>query len=276
MDRPRQGNRRTGFTLIELMVGGSVTLVILGAAYACLQAGLQARKAAGSRAEVCQNARVALSFLAADLRSACPLSEEYEFVGMQRRLGEVEADNLDFATHNWKPRASGESDLCEVSYFVNPDPRTGELGLWRRRDPSPDDRPFEGGEREEIAAGVRGLRFEYSDGFTWFESWGKEADQRGEGSRASLFNLTGLPEAVRITLSLSEPLPEGEPQGARPAGSRIAAAESRRADTPLVFQTVVRLNLAGRATRASSSLGGAGSSSPTAGAASGGSARGGS
>src|SRR5258708_32744881 len=98
----------SGFTLIELVISASLMAMILGAAYLCLNAAISGQKLIEPRAEVLQNARVAMAMLSADLRSACPLSKDFEFLGMHRMLDEVEADNLEFATHNYIPRRPRE------------------------------------------------------------------------------------------------------------------------------------------------------------------------
>jgi type II secretion system protein J len=230
-----------GFTLIELLVGIAVMAGVLAGAYLCLDAGLGSQKLIESRRDVAQSARVALALLAADLRAACPLSADFELLGMDRELGGIEADNIDFATHNWRPRAPGEGDFCEVSWFVDTHPESGGLALYRRRDPSPDDQPLDGGSREEIVSGVRGFRLEYFDGFGWYDTWGSEARGSAAAERAlTAFNLFGLPEAVRITLSLAPP------------GAGAAEREGMT-EPPLAFQTVVRLELQGRASRLSAS-----------------------
>jgi hypothetical protein len=88
--------------------------------------------------------------------------------------------------------------------------------------------------QEEIAPGLRGLQFEYYDGIEWFSDWG-DPDGRGkqENSRRDHPNLYGMPEAVRVTLSLGP--------------VRRTANESRaeEEEPALVFQTICRLNLAG-------------------------------
>jgi hypothetical protein len=116
--------------------------------------------------------------------------------------------------------------------------------LWRRRDPSPDDEPLAGGSREEIARGLTGLKFEYSDGFDWYDQWGDPAGKRkkDETTRAEHPNLFGLPEAVRITLWIS------------PVTSRLSrpSGDEQNSEPPLVFQSVARLNLAGVSQRSDS------------------------
>lgn len=236
-------SRTSGFTLIELVISSALMTLILVSGYMCLSSALSSQKMIHARGEAAQSARVALAIISADLRSACVLSKEFEFLGMDRMLGEVEADNLDFGTRNYTPRRAGEADFCEVSYFVGPEPESGKLSLWRRRDPTFDDEPLSGGSREEIARGVRGVRFEYYDGWEWFDEWG-DPERKGKAQNSLLVqpNLSGLPEAVRVTLWLETAEKPG-----------VAREDD---DTSMVFQTIARLNLA----RAQSGSGDAGNS----------------
>lgn len=236
MKIPAPGRTSSGFTLIEIVISASLMAIILVGAYLCLSSGLASQKLIESRGEAVQSARVAMALMSADLRGACALSKDIQFIGMDRMLGEVEADNLDFATHHYTPRRAGEGDFCEVSYFVREDGVPGQFSLWRRRDPKLDDQPLSGGRREEILRGLRGLRLEYYDGFVWYDEWG-DAEGRGkkQNSLKEKPNLAGMPEAVRITLWI-------EP-GSR--FSKTAASKAEKAELSLMFQTVVRLNLAG-------------------------------
>jgi len=105
--------------LIELMVSAALMSVILAAAYVCFSSGVESQTLVEERVDMAQQARVAIGMMTADLRSAAPLSKEVEFLGMDRMLGEIEADNLDFGTYNYRPRRAGEGDFCEVSYFLS-------------------------------------------------------------------------------------------------------------------------------------------------------------
>jgi type II secretory pathway component PulJ len=221
-----------------MVISGALMSLILASAYACLQAAFSSQRLMEPRLEAAQTARVAMALMASDLRSACPLSREFEFIGMDRVKGEVEADNIDFATHNYIPRRSGEGDYCQVSYFLDRGSDSEELSLWRRRNPIIAMDPLSGGRREEIASGVRQLKFEYFDGFDWYDTWGDpDGRSRAQTSWRIQPNLTGMPEAVRITLALD---------GERATETRRSSDESPRKSS-MVFQTVVRLDLAGRA-----------------------------
>jgi prepilin-type N-terminal cleavage/methylation domain-containing protein len=233
------------FTLIEMMISVALMSLILVSAYLCLGAGFSARKLIEPRAEVIQNARVAMAIMTADLRAACPLSKDQDFIGMTRTLGEVEADNLDFGTHNYTPRRAREGDFCQESLYLDKDPETGQFSLWRRRNPILALDPLSGGSKEEIATGVVGLKFEYFDGLDWYDSWGEDPSSgRKQTSGREQTNLNGLPEAVRITLLL-----DSDPD------KKISDAATKEAKpvAPLAFQTVAQLNLADASQNASGS-----------------------
>ncbi|MBA4150285.1 MAG: prepilin-type N-terminal cleavage/methylation domain-containing protein [Verrucomicrobia bacterium] len=236
-------SKASGFTLIELVISSAVAAMILVGAYMCLSAGLAGQKLIEPRSEVTQNARVAMAIISADLRSACPLSTEFDFLGMARTMDDIEADNLDFATHNYAPRRPGEGDFCQLSYFLEKD-EEGRFNLWRRRNPVIGLDPLEGGTREEIARDLRGLRFEYFDGLDWYDDWGNLETRKSKDPSDEEPNLSGMPEAVRITL-MFDPSPKKTNASAAP--SEIAP------EPPLVFQTVVRLELAAASQSAASS-----------------------
>ncbi len=222
----------SAFTLIEMVISGALMSIVLASAYVCLSAGVSTRRLVEARSDAVQGARVAMSMIAADLRCAVPLSKDFEFIGLKRELEGDSADNLDFATRNYIPQKSYEPDYCEVSYFVQKDPANGTLTLFRRRDPTPDPEPFSGGVREEIARGLRSLRFEYYDGYDWYDEWG---DPEGK-KRLAAFpepNVSGLPEAVRVTLTV-------DPSFERRSPDREA---DKTGEPPLTFQTTARVNM---------------------------------
>jgi prepilin-type N-terminal cleavage/methylation domain-containing protein len=224
------------FTLIEIVISSALMALILVSAYLCLSACINGKNIVEPRADIFQNARVTMALLAADLRGACLLPGDSPFLGMKRTVGEVEADNLDFATHNWTPHHAHEGDFCEVSYYVEQDPQTGRFSLWRRRNPTLAPDPLSGGSKEEITENILGVRFEYSDGTDWYDNWGEvEGKAKAENSQRQQNNLDGLPEAVRITLMLDS----------NPDSKKDPLTDKRIIEPPLVFQSVACLNLAG-------------------------------
>jgi hypothetical protein len=238
--------------------------LILVSSYLCLNAAISSQKLIEPRLAVIQNARVAVSLITADLRAACPLSKECDFLGTQASLGDIPADSLTFATHNYTPHRDREGDFCEVTFSLGRDPRSGEYVLYRRRNPLIAYDAFAGaGKTEEIARGLLGLRLQYYDGFDWYDNWGELT--RPDKVKSSLRvepNLEGLPVAARITLWFdADPRPRsvGPKEGATPrsasnenlSGADNAKSESATAKEPLVFQTIVTLELAAAPQRAS-------------------------
>jgi len=214
------------------MISSALMALILVSAYLCLGAGFSAQKMIEPRAEIIQNARVAMAIMSADLRAACPLSKTDDLLGMTRTVGNVEADNLDFATHNYTPRHPREGDFCQESLYLDKNPDTGQFSLWRRRNPTMALNALSGGSREELAQGVAGLKLEYFDGTDWYATWGDvDPKKQGQGSAPEPGNLTGLPEAIRITLLMD-------------SNPRKKRAGEEALEPPFVFQTIVQLNLA--------------------------------
>jgi hypothetical protein len=213
-----------------MVISGALMTIILASAYICLSAGVSSQKLIDARSDGAQSARVAMTMMAADLRSAVPLSAEYDFLGMHRELNGANADNLDFGTRNFIPKKLHESDFCEVSYYVERNPDKS-MTLFRRRDSSPDMDPLSGGTREEIARGVQDLRFEYYDGLDWYEDWG-DATGKKQTKLIPDPNMSGMPEAVRITLTVD------------PGFERKKSAEEKSSEAPLTLQTTARLNMA--------------------------------
>ena len=248
-----RANSRQAFTLIELVISAALMALIVVSAYLCLNAAVSSQKLIEPRATVFQNARVAMALMAADLRCACPLSKDSAFLGLHRMIGTIPADNLDFATHNYTPRRPHQGDYCQVSLYLDKDPESGQFALYRRRNPALALDPLAGGTREEIASGLRGLRFEYYDGFDWYESWG-EVDRRSkaQNSRRERYNLAGMPQAVRITLWFDSN-PRTKPADSPGTAAATPSTEEPATAPPLVFQTVAHLNLATASQNASGS-----------------------
>jgi prepilin-type N-terminal cleavage/methylation domain-containing protein len=247
MSIPRRHPNLAGFTLIELVLSAALMAIIMVSSYLCLNAAVASQKTIGPRVDIFQNARVAMAIMTADLRGACPLAKEFQFLGMHRMLGEVEADNLDFATHHYTPRRPREGDFCEVSFYLDKNPNSGQYSLWRRRNPTIAPDPLSGGSREEIAQGLLGLRFEFYDGLEWYDTWG-EVKGRGkeQNSLRVQGNLSGMPDAVRITLGF-----DANPHPVKTAAVSEVSTPQAATEPPMVFQTVVQLNLAASSRRSS-------------------------
>ena len=242
--RPRP--RVRAFTLIELLLSATLMSGILAASYVCLRAAMTSRSLVEDRSDAIQTARVVMNLIATDLRSAHRISDQHTILGLDRQLEEIEADTIDFVTRHHQPNLPMEADYCETSYFVARNPQDGRCALLRRRDPLPDDEPLAGGKREVLIDDILGLKFEYYDGWEWYDDWGdarspEETTQAESASLLSAAARNGFPEAIRVSLLLPE----------KPESNRLnipAPTDPETAPSPpatLAFQNIVRLNLAG-------------------------------
>ena len=237
--------KNAAFTLLEVVISAAVGAMILTAAALCLNASISSQKMIDPRVDMMQSGRVALALMAADLRAACPLDKSYAFLGSHRMVGKTVADNIDFATHNHTPRHPREGDLCETSYFLDKSAATGKLELWRRRNPTLAPDPLSGGSREEIVPNVKALEMEYYDGLDWYDTWGDITGKKQANSDIEHPNLDGMPQAVRITLSLDADTAPKKKDEETPVTNAPA----------MVFQTVVYLELAAISKSADSTSG---------------------
>lgn len=224
---------REGFTLIEILITSAITVIVAGGAYGCLRAAISTQSMVNERMDNMQTARSVIRLITEDLRATTPMLGESEFLGLDRIIKNAEGDNIDFATKNYSYSRPGEADFCEVSYFVTSSDVEGELILMRRRDPTPDTKPIEGGQIEMIARGLRYLKFEYYDGVEWYDDWGSTDNIKPDQDSLLLpGNLYGIPSAVRISLSFAKPSDNpGQTIRTRQPGSKQEA--------PANLQTIV-------------------------------------
>jgi type II secretion system protein J len=192
----RRRRVRRGFTLIELVVAGTVAALVLGAVTFSLSQVGRARLIATERTEAFQRAGTALENIRRDVSAA--MRDEDLFLcrfllttdePSVRNGGNDRSELLLFSEsmRSIQPiEYQGEGREYETHYRIEDD----ELGaaLWRRRDAVPDEVPDGGGMAEPIADGVVGLLVEASDGLgSWRPEWDSDID--------------GIPMLVRITVT---------------------------------------------------------------------------
>lgn len=192
----RRRRVRRGFTLIELVVAGTVAALVLGAVTFSLSQVGRARLIATERTEAFQRAGTALESIRRDV--AAVMRDEDLFLcrfllttdePSVRNGGNDRSELLLFSEsmRSIQPiEYQGEGREYETHYRIEDD----ELGaaLWRRRDAVPDEVPDGGGMAEPVADGVVGLLVEASDGLgSWRPEWDSDID--------------GIPMLVRITVT---------------------------------------------------------------------------
>jgi type II secretion system protein J len=182
--------RRGGFTLVEVLVTLLITAIMLSAVYTSFVGTVAAKQYSEQIKEAGRTGQAILGLMRRDFEGAMIFSPgEPAMVGKSGSVGSADADAVDFVSTSDSRRAvdGKASDYNEVGYvaYTNEE-ETDMLCLYRREDFFLDESPFDGGVLELLDDSVRALTFEYFSEGGWLTEW------QGEG----------LPEAVRITLTL--------------------------------------------------------------------------
>ena len=196
MKRSNKRHSPLGFTLIELVVAGTIAAMVLMAVTFALAQLSKTRNIARERVEAFQRASMSIEALRRDIAAMIRTDDLFDtrFLLTTReassRTGGHERSDLLMFNISLRPlhpiEYQGEGREYETQYRVEDD----ELGsaLWRRRDMAPDERPDGGGLAEPIADGVVGFLVEASDGEGgWRTEWDSDVD--------------GVPKLVRITVT---------------------------------------------------------------------------
>lgn len=196
MKRSNECHSKLGFTLIELVVAGTIAAMVLLAVTFTLAQLSKTRNIARERVEAFQRASMSIEALRRDIAAMIRTDDLFDtrFLLATReassRTGGHERSDLLMFNISLRPlhpiEYQGEGREYETHYRVEDD----ELGsaLWRRRDMAPDERPDGGGLAEPIADGVVGFLVEASDGEgDWRTEWDSDVD--------------GVPKLVRITVT---------------------------------------------------------------------------
>ena len=167
-------NGHHGFTLAELIVATTVTVLVAGSTVAILRSSASARQRVDRQAALQQEARVAVNVIATTLRNASRAGDQVRLEGACDLLDEMPADRLRVFTISNKTIRPGqpESDVKECEFFVKEPEETDEPAvLMQRIDPTWNKEPDEGGVVQPLAWNVLALQFSYHDGLQWRDDW---------------------------------------------------------------------------------------------------------
>lgn len=182
--------RRQGFTLIEVLVAVAILSMIFSMVQVILISTITARDFVQEQTHVDRIGTRLLSLISQDIHAAYLYQlEEPSFVGKSEREG----DRLDFVTNtdSFLNGNDSKSDLCEVGYFLKPNPEEAyTYKLLRREDYFMDENLAQGGYAIKLYDRVASLEFRYIDK--------KGASHKDWNSKTE----KGLPQAVLITLGL--------------------------------------------------------------------------
>ncbi|OHB75647.1 MAG: hypothetical protein A2Z34_09485 [Planctomycetes bacterium RBG_16_59_8] len=195
--------RRSGFTLIEVLLTLTIASVVIVVVYGVLRTTIFA---AGEKEDAIEGSHIGpaiLNIMRQDLESAIVTDENVlSFQGIDGGSKGASGDRLDFLTTRIAlVRGADEeekpffSSLNEAGYQLKESPAGNGLFVLYRREQTPvDDDPVKGGDLAELYDRVKSLELLYYDGEEWQKEWDNVKSK-------------GMPAAVRIELALS-PRPE--------------------------------------------------------------------
>lgn len=188
---------RRGFTLVELLVAGVMTAMVLGAVSLSLSQLGRAKNTSKLRYDAFMRADAALTSVRHEIASIIR-SDDLFYTRFQLRDDSVrvrdetfDRDEVLVFNTRLKPLRNidfnGEGFEYESQFRIAED----DYGpvLWSRHDPMPDEYPLGGGIATPEVEGVISLTIEAYDGTAWYQEWDSDDE--------------GLPLAVRVTVIAS-------------------------------------------------------------------------
>jgi len=197
----RRGRGR-GFTLIEVLVALTIISLLTTMLWGFFSQTMGTKTHVEAAHDRYQAVRVALNRMAREIAmafivKAAPPTEVRTFDTIFRGWPEGRTYRLDFTAfaHVRLHKDVHESDQCEISYFVGPDPDLPYVThLFRREDPDLDLDPERGGTVQVLAEYVTGFKLLFYD--PQDEEWREDWD-----TTEAIGQVDRLPRAVRIELS---------------------------------------------------------------------------
>jgi general secretion pathway protein J len=204
----RGGRYARGLTLLELLIASAILSLVASMIWVAFDQTGKMRTKLSERQEHDHLARVAITRITRDLRSAflsLHVNQEQRVAAVittfKGRSGNG-GSRLDFTTftHRRLRRGTHEGDACEVGYQLlehRGDDDVRGMDLVRRESPRVDNDPERGGVIDVLIPGVKSFEVRFFDDVTeqWTETW-DTTQSTGQVGR--------LPPRVRVTLTLEE------------------------------------------------------------------------
>ncbi|MEO0479930.1 MAG: prepilin-type N-terminal cleavage/methylation domain-containing protein [Planctomycetota bacterium] len=180
----QQAARDLGFTLVEVLLAVTIGSMVLLMVTQTFQATLQTQDEIGSLTASNADAQRILTLFERDLEGLWHhnIKRNQVLVGTDRQIVAEEADFIDFLTTS--DAITGVIDntnslaypsICEVGYWLRPNPRFDDLiELWRREDPLVDDDIRTGGRFQLVSDRLKWFKL------TYYETLGYRAEPRDE------------------------------------------------------------------------------------------------
>ena len=190
-------SKRTGFTLVEVLVASTIGVFIAMVAVGALRAIIASAEMVDSNINAAAEVRFAANMIARDLQNLYNDDdiESTKFIGTVEALEDNNYTSylIFYTIGRTKARIDQpEGDLYEVEYYLMQEGETSSL--MRRLWPNPNKEYEElepGGILTVIAEDIATFEVQYFDGEEWFEEWPEE--------------IQALPDLVSISIGAKQP-----------------------------------------------------------------------
>ncbi|HEX4053969.1 MAG TPA: type II secretion system protein GspJ [Tepidisphaeraceae bacterium] len=197
-----RSNRRSGFTLLELVIALAMVTIIVATLASSLSLAYHATQRTEAAIAPSRQAAIALDYMSDDLQSALPrgteLAGNFEGTQAQDDRGHEADDLIFYSTAESPQHVDANGEIKEIEITVEHPLNSSDYVLVRRVtrnlltdvQPAPDE--------EIICRGVSSFTLQYFNGSSWNPTW----DSTQEDNT--------IPAAVQVTLELQEPAAGGK------------------------------------------------------------------
>lgn len=192
-------SRKSGFTLLEVMVASTIGAFISVVAVGTLQTVIRSSEMADKNIAAASEIRFSLNIIERDLTNLYRDEniENTKLIGSVEELAEYTTSYLIFYTLNRsKARVlEPEGEIYEVEYYLEPEEDGETLSLMRRIWPNPNELVDPGGILTVLAENIDIFDVRFYDGEEWYVEWLEEMET--------------LPQLIEVTIS-TQPFNRGD------------------------------------------------------------------
>ena len=207
-DKKNMYSKKTGFTLVEVMVASTIGAFISLVAVGTLKAVITSNEQVDININAASEVRFASNTIARDLVNIYRDEniENTKLIGTIEYQTDYSTSNIIFYTYNrTKARASEpEGDIYEVEYYLLKNEETSSL--MRRIWPNPNDEFEPAGILTTIAENIDLFEIRYFDGEDWYDEWPEDMEALPdmiEVNMASYLQSRGIPIIESFIVNLA-------------------------------------------------------------------------